>query len=77
MKDWRPQDWVALVLVLTLAVVLLGGIVISYLVAIAHGPGTTSDEKELLFWENMVGMIIAALAGYIAGRTEGYKGEDK
>lgn len=63
-----PRDIVAIILALGVIIILLAGTSVRYLYLPEDTPNT--DPEIIANWKDIINVIIGALAGYIAGKTQ-------
>ena len=64
----KPRDWVALILTVGVVIILLTGTNLRYLLT-DEPPVYHKDAVQA--WKDIILVIIGALSGYIAGKTNG------
>ena len=64
-----PRDVVAILITVMLLVILAGAEIAAFTLA-RMGSDYAIPVEEVAFWENTVGMLVAILAAYVAGRDK-------
>lgn len=72
MKQWKPQDWVAIIAMLTIMASLVGGVVL----ALLFGDKLLGLDPSILIkryehWRDIILVLIGAVSGYIGGKNSG------